>query len=363
VLESGWAPKGGHSSRLKASVDITPSLESFIARLPKVELHIHLEGSVRPGTLRELARTKGWLRRVGTAYWIWRRSRQSFRYGSFQEFLASFGAATLLLETPEDYALATTRLLEWLRAQNVRYAEVTFSAGVILWKKQSVADIFDAISEVAQEAPASLGLRVNWIFDAVRHFGAEHVREVLHWAERFRSRGVIALGIGGDEARGPAGLFTEVFREAREAGLHLTAHAGETVGPESIREAVELLGAERIGHGLTAARDPAVMALLRDRRIPLEVCLTSNLATGVVRRLEDHPLRQFLESGLVVTLNSDDPAMFGTSLQGEFVLAAKHFGLSREEILQLCENAVRATFLPANEQQQLWQELSRAAAA
>ena len=344
-------------------MDIAPPLESFIARLPKVELHVHLEGSVRPETLRELARNKGWLRRAGTAYWIWRRSRQSFRYGSFQEFLVSFGGATLLLETPEDYALATTRLLEWLGLQNVKYAEVTFSAGVILWKKQSVETIFDAVSTAAEEAQARLGVRVNWIFDAVRHFGAEHVREVLRWAERFRSRGVVALGIGGDEARGPAGLFTETYREAREAGLHLTAHAGETVGPESIRQAVELLGVERIGHGLTAARDPEVVALLRDRRIPLEVCLTSNLATGLLPRLEDHPLRHFMESGLIVTLNSDDPAMFGTSLQGEFVLAAKHFGLSREEIVQLCENAIRATFLPANEQQRLLQELSRATAA
>lgn len=275
----------------------------------------------------------------------------------------SFGAATLLLETPQDYALATTRLLEWLKAQNVKYAEVTFSAGVVLWKKQSVEAVFTAVSEAAEEAQARLGLRVNWIFDAVRHFGTEHVRQVLEWAERFRSRGVVALGIGGDEARGPAERFREIYREAREAGLHLTAHAGETVGPESIRQAVELLGAERIGHGLTAVRDPEVMALLRDRRIPLEVCLTSNLATGILRRLEDHPLRQFLESGLIVTLNSDDPAMFGTSLEGEFVLAAQHFSLTREEIVRLCENAIRATFLPANERQPLLQELSQAAAA
>ena len=341
----------------------TSTLESFLARLPKVELHLHLEGSVRPETLRELARRKGWLRRAGTAYWIWRRTRQSFRYGSFQEFLVSFGAATLLLETPQDYALATTRLLEWLKAQNVKYAEVTFSAGVVLWKKQSVEAVFNAVSEAAEEAQGRLGLRVNWIFDAVRHFGVEHVRQVLEWAVRFRARGVVALGIGGDEARGPAELFREIYREAREAGLHLTAHAGETVGPESIRQAVELLGAERIGHGLTAVRDPEVMALLRDRRIPLEVCLTSNLATGLLRRLEDHPLRQFLESGLIVTLNSDDPAMFGTSLEGEFALAAKHFALTREEIVRLCENAIRATFLPANEQQPLLQELSQAAAA
>jgi adenosine deaminase/aminodeoxyfutalosine deaminase len=347
---------------VKLTVRITPSLESFLARLPKVELHLHLEGSVQPATLRELARRKGWLRRAGAAYWIWRRTQQSFRYGSFQVFLVAFGAATLLLETPQDYALATTRLLEWLKAQNVRYAEVTFSAGVVLWKKQSVEAVFNAVLEAAEEAQARFGLRVNWIFDAVRHFGTDHVRQVLEWAGRFRSRGVVALGIGGDEVRGPAELFQEIYREAREAGFHLTAHAGETAGPESIRQAVELLGAERIGHGLTAVRDPEVMALLRDRGIPVEVCLTSNLATGLLRRVEDHPLRQFLANGLVVTLNSDDPAMFGTSLENEFLLAAKHFELTREEIVRLCENSVRASFLPTRERQHLLQELSQVAA-
>jgi adenosine deaminase len=157
---------------------------------------------------------------------------------------------------------------------------------------------------------------------------------------------VVALGIGGDEANGPAELFTEVFREAREMGLHVVAHAGEACGPESVRKAVEMLGAERIGHGLTAARDTGVLALLRDRRIPLEVCPTSNVATGVLVRLEDHPLPRFLEAGVVVTLNTDDPAMFGTNLEQEYLLASKTFALSREQVLGLCRNAVRAAFLP-----------------
>jgi adenosine deaminase/aminodeoxyfutalosine deaminase len=336
-------------------------LTDFMARLPKVELHLHLEGSVQPETLRELARTKGWLKRMGAAYWAWKRARQSYRYGSFRKFLRAFGAATLLLETPEDYALATRRLVQWLGRQNVRYAEVTLSAGVILWKKQSVEAVFDAVSAAAADVQERTGVRVHWIFDAIRHFGVAHVREVLRWAEHFHSRGVVALGIGGDEARAPAGLFAEVYAEARADGLHRTAHAGEVAGPESIRQAVELLDAERIGHGLSAARDPAVLALLRERQIPLEVCLTSNVATGVLPRLEDHPLRQFLEGGLVVTLNSDDPAMFGTSLSEEFLLAANHFGLTRQELVRLCENAIRATFLPATEQQALLNDLAQMA--
>ena len=336
--------------------ETTSSLKSFIAHLPKVELHLHLEGSVRPETLRELSGNKSWLRReVGN--WISDRRRDSYRYGNFDNFLKAFGVLALLLNTPEDYALATTRLAEELRRQNVRYAEVTLAVGVLLWKKQPVEAVFDAVAAAATAAEARLGIRLQWIFDAVRHFGTDHAREVLGWAIRFRSRRVVAFGIGGDEARGPAELFADVYREAREAGLHLTAHAGEAAGPESIRQAVELLGAERIGHGLTAIQDSGLMALLRDRRIPLEVCPTSNLATGLIARFEDHPLPRFIESGLVVTLNSDDPAMFGTSLEEEFVRAARAFSLSREQIVRLAENAIRCSFLPDDEKEPLWREL------
>jgi aminodeoxyfutalosine deaminase len=343
-------------------VNPSPPLETFIARLPKVELHLHLEGSVRPETLRELSRNKSWLRRE-VGHWISDRRRDSYRYGSFDNFLKAFGVISLLLKTPEDYALATTRLAEELARQNVRYAEVTLAVGVLLWKKQSVEAAFEAVAAAALEARARLGIRLQWIFDPIRHFGVEHTREVLRWAIRFRGRGVLAFGIGGDEARGPAELFVDVFREAREAGLRLVAHAGEAVGPESIRHAVELLGAERIGHGLTAIQDPEVMALLRDRRIPLEVCPTSNVATGLIARFEDHPLGRFMAGGLTVTLNSDDPAMFGTSLLEEFVRAARAFSLSQEQIVHLAENAIRCSFLPEDEKQPLLRELAESSRA
>ncbi len=332
--------------------ELGPSLQSFIVRLPKVELHLHLEGAIRPETLLELSQNKSGLRRkVGE--WVGERRAQHFRYGSFRQFLLAFGIVTLLLEKPADYALATTRLLEWLAEQNVKYAEIIFSAGVVLWKKQSVEAVFEAVAAAAEEAEPRTGVRVRWIFDAVRHFGLDHVREVLRWAGHYRSRGVVAFGIGGDEERGPAELFPDIFREARDQGLHGVAHAGEACGPESIRNTVELLGVERIGHGLTAIRDPQVMALLRERRIPLEVCPTSNVATGLIPRFEDHPLPKFLEAGLVVTLNSDDPAMFGTSLEEEFLKSARCFGFNRETVSKLCLNAVRASFLDEDEKQKL----------
>ena len=321
-----------------------PSLGPFIRSLPKVELHLHLEGSVQPATWRELARTKQRLERE-TEDWIGERQRARFRYRDFADFLNAFKLVSLLLESPADYALAATRLIEALAAENVKYAEITLAVGVLLWKQQPVDAVFEAVSEAAGEASARTGVRVNWIFDAIRQFGSEHARQVLNWAARYRSQGVVAFGIGGDEAAGPAALFTEVYREARDLGLHTTAHAGEAAGPESVRAAVEMLGAERIGHGLRAAEDPAVLALVRDRRVPLEVCLTSNVSTGVLARIEDHPLPKLLESGVAVTLSTDDPAMFGTTLTREYELAAGQFGLSQEQIVRFCETGIRAAFL------------------
>lgn len=333
---------------------------SFIHALPKAELHLHLEGSVDSGTLKELARAKGKLQKE-TEEWIREQHERRFHYGSLPEFLNAFKWVTLRLESPADYALATTRLLERLNSQNIHYAEITLSAGVILWKKQSLPEIFEAIAEAAADFASHSPLRVRWIFDAIRHFGPDHAREVLGWARIFRDDGVVAFGIGGDEERGPAGLFTAIFDEARTVGLRTTAHAGESSGPESVRNAVMLLGAERIGHGLAAARDSGVLAILRDRRVPLEVCLSSNLATGAIERVMDHPLRRLLDAGIDVTLNTDDPGMFGTSLENEIALAVQAFDLTRAEIVGLLKNAILTSFMPNTEKQVLLKDFERCA--
>ncbi len=335
--------------------------EQFISCLPKVELHLHLEGSVLPETLRELCRSKE-RDASGVEAWIDGQRRRGYRYSAFPDFVEAFKFVAILLETPRDYALATTRLVEWLAAQNVKYAEITLSAGVVLWKKQPLDAVYEAIRAAALQAEARLGLRVNWIFDAVRQFGVDPARQVAEWAGRYRSHGVVAFGLGGDEARGPAELFRDVYREARDLGLHTVAHAGETAGAESVRQAVELLGAERIGHGLAAARNPEVVALLRDRRIPLEACPSSNVAMGLIPRFEDYPLPVFLEAGVLLTLNSDDPALFNSSIERELFQAAGGFALSRRQVAQLCENAVRAAFLPAEEKRRLLESVREAAA-
>ena len=331
----------------------------FIRRLPKTELHLHLEGTLQPEILRELARTKGRLQDQ-TEAWIQDQSKRQFRYGSLPVFLQAFKLVTLLLEGPADYALAARHMIERLATQRVRYAEVTLSAGVILWKKQSVQAIFEAILDAARQAAHSHSICIRWIFDAIRHFGADHAREVLGWAARFREHGVAAFGIGGDEERGPAQLFREVYKEAKDLGLHRTVHAGETGGPQSVADAVQLLGAERIGHGVAAVRDPGVLALLRDRMVTLEVCPTSNVATGVLPSVEAHPLPRFLEAGLRVTINSDDPAMFDSNLEQELMLCGHAFGLRENQIVEMLKNSIRASFATEMQKQALAAELDAA---
>jgi aminodeoxyfutalosine deaminase len=303
-------------------------MELFLLELPKAELHLHLEGSVEPETLHELD--------PATPV---EEFRALYQYADFDAFLRAFGAVGKRLRGPEDYALITRRLLESLARQNVRYAEIIVAAGVVLWKGQDFAPIFEAICGAAAESP----VQVRWILDAVRQFGTEHVMRVAELAAERVEDGVIAFGIGGSEERGPANQFGEAFRFARAAGLRLTAHAGESMGPQSIWDALEL-GAERIGHGIAAVRDEGLMRHLRERDIPLEICISSNLVTGVVAKIEDHPVRRLYDAGVPIVLNSDDPAMFRCSLTGEYQLAAAHFGFTEKELEGLAGNGFRYAF-------------------
>jgi len=303
-------------------------MADFLETLPKAELHLHLEGSVEPETLHELDPSTPL-----------EECRAIYSYPDFDAFLKAFGAVGKRLRTPADYALATRRLLERLAAQNVRYAEIILAAGVVLWKEQEFAPIFDAVAEAARGSQ----VEVRWILDAVRQFGVDPAMRVAELAAERVDRQVIAYGIGGSEERGPAEWFTEVYAFARRAGLRLTAHAGESMGPESVWGALEL-GAERIGHGIASIRDPALMKHLRDRDIPLEISITSNLVTGVVKRLEDHPIRRLYDAGVPIVLNTDDPAMFRCSLTDEYRLAARAFGFSETELAEIARNGFRYAF-------------------
>jgi aminodeoxyfutalosine deaminase len=291
----------------------------------KAELHLHLEGSVEPGTIAELDPTIT----IDAA-------REKYRMADFAGFIEAYKWVNQLLRTPADYALITRRLLQALEAQNVVYAEINVSVGVLLWKQQPVDAVFDAVHQEAQQSR----IQVRWIFDAIRHFGADHGMQVAKLAVEHRGGGVVGLGIGGDEIRGPVEAFYNVFDYARDNGLVIVPHAGETVGAESVWAAVKG-GARRIGHGIRAADDPQLMAYLRENDIPLEICITSNVCTGAVGSLDAHPVRRLFDAGVPITLNTDDPAMFGTTLTREYRLAAKHFGFTCEELGTIAENGFR----------------------
>ncbi len=294
----------------------------FTHRLPKAELHLHLEGSIEPETLRELDPDA----ELDTC----------FQFDGFLEFLQCFKRVNERLRSPEAYALAARRLFERLAEQNVRYAEVTLSAGVVLWKKQEFAPIYEAVRREAAQAQ----VEIWWLLDAIRHFGVEHAMRVAELAAERTGDGVIGFGVGGDEARGPERWFSGVFEFARHQGLRVTAHAGEVTGPESVWGALEI-GAERIGHGIRAVQDPALLRELRDRDIPLEICISSNVATGVVPSLKDHPIRRIYDSGVPIVLNTDDPGLFRTTLCREYEIAAREFGFTEAELGGLADNSFK----------------------
>lgn len=338
---------------------------SFIQSLPKAELHLHLEGSVEPPTLAELSRRHNTpLPTENNRYDLSGSGdvlseedvRQLYAYKDFNGFLMAFKSVTERLRTPEDYELVTYRLMQKLRQQNVVHAEVYVSVGVILWRGQVFAPLFEGMERGRERGQRDFGVSLLWIFDAVRHFGAEPAAEVFALAASLRERNVVGVGIGGDERRGPAEWFQDLYVKAAGQGLRLTAHAGETAGPESVWGALNI-GAERIGHGLSIAHDPELQEVMARKQVAVEVCLSSNVRTGLCPALHDHPVKQFFDGGLMVTLNTDDPAMFQTSLCREYELAEQAFGFSQDHLRELARNSFEASFLPVEKKLRYLQQV------
>jgi aminodeoxyfutalosine deaminase len=333
---------------------------TVVDTLPKAELHLHLEGSIRPETAIELAARHGTILTIEEV-------TARYRYSDFMGFIEAFKWVTSFLGDPEDYALIARRLAEELIRQNVIYAEITISAGVMLRRMQNIEANFAAIVEALQSVPLRR-LRTAWIFDATRQFGAGAAMDAARWAARLSRSGVVAFGMGGDELALPALDFRPTFDFARSEGLRIVCHAGEIGGPDAVRDAVEVLGAERIGHGIALMRDEALAESLAARGVVLEVCPTSNLATGALAKqtgnasatMADHPLAKFQKMGMPVALSTDDPAMFHTDLLSEYSHAAA-MGLSNAELLQLAEQSFTAAFLPPLEKRQMLEDFRAAA--
>jgi len=287
---------------------------------PVAELHLHLEGSIQPATVCALTRRHG-------VVFTEAEVREKYAYRDFIGFLEAFKWVTSFLRDPQDYALILTDLAEYLLRQNVVYAEIILSVGVMILRKQAPEANFEA-ALAAAEPFERRGLRLKFIFDAVRQFGSDAAMEVVKAAARSQNKSgsIVAFGIGGDELSIETKDFRPVYQKAADIGLHRLIHAGEIGGPEKIREAIELLEVERIGHGIAAVHDAKLMDLLADRRIPLEVCPTGNICTGALAkqlnrkdaRIEDHPLPKLLRHGIPIVLSTDDPAMFHTTLQNEY---------------------------------------------
>jgi adenosine deaminase/aminodeoxyfutalosine deaminase len=320
-------------------------ITGFIRRLPKAELHLHLEGTILPATLVELSQ------RHDSKPLTLPEAQALYQFTDFTAFIQAFRAVTRQLIHPEDYELAAWRMMQHLAEQGVVHAEIYISVGVIyMWRNHDPAcfePIFAGLERARERAARELSLSVYWIFDAVRHFTVPEAERVFRKAAELRREfpSIIGIGLGGDERRCGSEPYREMYAEARAAGLRLTNHAGETTGPEAIWEALNI-GSERLGHVISALQDPNLIEELRARSTGLELNPTSNVRTGVCSSFAVHPLRRYFDAGLLVTLNSDDPAFFGSDLANEYLLAHTEQGFTRDELRQLAINSIAASFLP-----------------
>jgi len=324
-------------------------LLDFARRIPKTDLHVHLEGSIRPATLLKLAERNGIRLPAQDEAGL----QAFYQFHNFTQFIQVYMTITGCLHSVEDYSLAAYEFGRDCARQNIRYAEVTFS---ILTNMRLTGlpwqDILAGLNAGREQARAETGVDWRWVFDIVRDLPATQ-QAVLEIALAARDQGVVALGLGGNERGFPPRLFIETFERARQAGLPRVPHAGENEGPGSIRGAIDLLHADRIGHGVRCIEDPALVATLRSRQIPLEICPTSNIRLGVYADYASHPLRRLWDAGLAITVSSDDPPMFATDLAHEYEVLAEHFGFTADELVRISLNGVQFGFLPAAEKEPL----------
>ena len=337
---------------------MSDEIADFIRRLPKAELHLHLEGTIEPATLAELSRLVD--TGSGAEPLTIEAAEELYQYTDFSGFMIAFKAVTRRLRGAQEYELAAYRMIEQLAAQGVVHAEVYISVGVVyFWRKEEDAvdpllfqKIFAGLERARIRGERDFGVSLYWIFDAVRHFSVPEAERVFRLAAEMRREypSIIGIGLGGDERGAASEPFRVMYAEAAEAGLRLTNHAGETTGPEAIWEALSI-GSERLGHALSAIQDAELVAELRRRQIPLELNPSSNVRTGVCPSFAEHPVRRYFDEGLLITLNSDDPAFFGSSVENEYRLVSEIHGFDREQLRTIAKNSFRASFLPESTKQ------------
>ncbi|MFS0885931.1 adenosine deaminase [Aeromicrobium sp. 179-A 4D2 NHS] len=331
-------------------------MSAFIAGLPKAELHVHHVGSAAPDTVARLAARHPDSPVPADPEAL----AEYFTFTDFAHFIEVYLSVVDLLRTPEDIWTLTHEVGRDLAAQNVRYAELTMTPYTSIARGIAAEAYVEAIEDARHAAERDFGLRLQWIFDIPGESGIPAADVTLDTALRLQPDALVGFGLGGPEIGVPRPQFAPHFAQARAAGLHSIPHAGESTGPETIWDSLEHLGAERIGHGIAAAQDPQLMARLAADGIALEVCPTSNVRTRSVPSLEEHPLPTLVEAGVTVTINSDDPPMFGTTLNREYEIAAELLGLDEAGLKSLAAAAVDASFAPAEVKSALHAEIARA---
>jgi aminodeoxyfutalosine deaminase len=324
-------------------------LTSFIAQLPKAELHVHHVGSASPRIVAELA-----ARHEGSLQSGQGRTpvpadpaalADYFAFRDFGHFIEVYLSVVDLIRDDEDVRMLTYEVARELARQQVRYAELTVTPYSHVRRGIPAPEFCAAIEDARRGAAADLGIELRWCFDIPGEAGLPAAEETLRIALDEQPAGLVSFGLGGPEVGVPRPQFKPYFDKARAAGLHSVPHAGETTGPQTVWDALRELGAERIGHGIAAAQDPQLMSYLAERQVPLEVCPTSNVRTRAVPSIEEHPLPLLVAAGVPVTINSDDPPMFGTTLEEEYAVAARLLDLDANGVAELARAAVRASFL------------------
>jgi aminodeoxyfutalosine deaminase len=342
-------------------ISLAPGLDALIRELPKVELHVHLEGSIVPELALRLAARRN-VRLPGADEGV-EGLRRAYRFRNFRDFLQVYVALSSTLQQGEDFAEVVFGVAEQLAAQRVRWAEMTFTPMTHVARGVDADAMLDGLAQGRTRARDELGVELAWVFDVVRSL-PDQAEATLELALRGREHGVIAVGVGGPE--GPAWTvapLASMFARAKAEGLRSVPHAGEQYGGPSLRETLDLLAPDRIGHGVRCLEDPAITAELAARGIPLEVCPSSNVALGVVASLAEHPLPRLLEAGLKVSLGSDDPPLFGTMLVEEYRRCAHAFGWGLNELCSIAGAAIEHSFMSAERKQTLRAEQARVAAS
>ncbi|UPK73021.1 adenosine deaminase [Nocardioidaceae bacterium SCSIO 66511] len=329
----------------------------FVSAIPKAELHVHLVGSAPVETVLELARRHP-DRGVPTDEDA---LRSFYEFRDFAHFIDVYIAVNSLVRTALDVELLIVGVARDLAAQNVRYAELTVTPDSHLLMGIAPDEVATALDQARRTAAAEHGVTLQWIFDIPGELGLESGERTIDWVERYAPPNTVGFGLGGPEQGVDRPQFADVFARARAVGLHSVPHAGETTGPRTVWDALESLRAERIGHGISSAQDPRLLEHLAEHQIPLEVCPTSNLRTRAVSDLTEHPFSVLRDAGVVLTLNSDDPGMFATSLNGEYAVARDIFGLDDAALAELARTAVRVSYAPADVRNGLLAEIDAVA--